>query len=577
MAPAAYTFAGFRLEPAERRLTGAAGPVPLPPKAFDLLVILVTHAGRLLRKEELMERLWPGVFVEEVNLAQNISAIRRALGADRKAFVETVAGAGYRFVAHVETVREAAAGAATRPPRLIVLPFRLLTADPEIAFLSFSFADALSASLAAVDTIVVRSSLTAAKYTTEAIDLARVARETDVSLIVSGTLARSGDDLRVTVQLSDAGAGTLIWSHVETGNIARLFNMHDALVDRVARSLAHPLSAREQRRLRSDVPRSARAYEYYLRGNQASADSDWPVARDLYLQSIEEDSDYAPTWARLARVYRLIGKYRPEVREASLARSQDALQRALSLNPDLSIAHTLHAHIDSDRGLAQSAMVRLLERATVQPADAETYVALVHACRYCGLHEASLAADRRARHLDRTIATSVMHTFFVMRRYDDVLSDAGLIKGYVYVMSLFGLGRHKEALDAAVRLLREGNRVAPLVEAAGALFEARPHVSLGIIDGQLPTLTDPEGLYYVARHCAFLESSERALTALTRAIDGGYFCHAGMASDPWFDPLRGDSSFDRLLGRAWMGHESATRAFVSAGGPGILGVEPETV
>ena len=418
MAVAAYTFAGFRLEPAERRLTGAAGPVPLPPKAFDLLVILVTHAGRLLRKEELMERLWPGVFVEEVNLAQNISAIRRALGHERQAFVETVAGAGYRFVAHVETVREAAAGAATRPPRLIVLPFRLLTADPMIAFLSFSFADALSASLAALDTIVVRSSLTATKYTTDVIDLARVARETDVSLVVSGTLARSGDDLRVTVQLSDAGAGTLIWSHVETGNLARLFQMHDALVDRVAGSLAHPLSAREQRRLRGDVPRSARAYEYYLRGNHASADSDWPVARDLYLQSIEEDADYAPSWARLARVYRLIGKYRPEVREASLTRSREALQRALSLNPELSIAHTLCAQIDSDCGQAEAAMVRLLARAVVQPAEAETYVALVHACRYCGLLGASLAADRRARHLDHTIATSVMHTFFVMRRYD---------------------------------------------------------------------------------------------------------------------------------------------------------------
>src|SRR5437764_10493727 len=91
-----YEFGPFRLEPDERRLFRAGDPVAIAPKAFDLLVILVEQPDRLLKKEELMERLWPGVFVEEVNLAQNISAIRRALGGGRESFIQTVAGAGYR-------------------------------------------------------------------------------------------------------------------------------------------------------------------------------------------------------------------------------------------------------------------------------------------------------------------------------------------------------------------------------------------------------------------------------------------------------------------------------------------------
>ena len=577
MAAAAYTFAGFRVEPSERRLTGAAGPVALPPKAFDLLVILVSSGGRLLRKEALIEQLWPGVFVEEVNLAQNVSAIRRALGGDdRKAFIATIAGAGYRFVAPVQ-IEEPASPTATadRPSRLIVLPFRLLTPDSQIAFLSFSLAEAVSASLAGLDTLVVRSSLTAAKYSTDTPDLQRIARDTDVSLVVTGTLARYRDQLRIAVQLTDAVTGTLLWSHIETGPIADLFSMQDALARRIRDAPGLPLTARENRRSGHDVPRSARAYEYYLRGNHASADSDWPVARDLYLQSIEEDSEYAPAWARLARVYRLLGKYRPEARAASFDRAEDALRRALSLNPDLSMAHALYALIDGDRGQARSAMVRLLERAAVHPTDAETCVALVHACRYCGLLGASIAADRRARHLDRTVATSVMHTYFVMRRHEEVLSAHGLIKGYVYVMSLFNIGRGDEAREAAVALVREGNRVAPLIEAALALFEERRGDSLAILDNHVKTLTDPEGLYYVARQCAFLQSSEQSLTALARAIDGGYFCHSGMASDPWFDPLRGDSVFEELLERARNEHESAVLAFVTAGGPALLEVDIE--
>jgi DNA-binding winged helix-turn-helix (wHTH) protein len=105
-----FEFGPFRLEPGERRLLRHADPMALPPKAFDLLVTLVEHGDRLLRKEELMERLWPGTFVEEVNLAQNISAIRRVLGGSREEYIQTVAGTGYRFVAQLHsstTPREA--------------------------------------------------------------------------------------------------------------------------------------------------------------------------------------------------------------------------------------------------------------------------------------------------------------------------------------------------------------------------------------------------------------------------------------------------------------------------------------
>src|ERR1043166_8208414 len=110
MGEPAYRFGEFRLEPSERRLVGPDGPIPLPPTTFDLLVILAANAGRLLKKDDLMNRLWPGVFVEEVNLAQNVSALRRALGgSDRDAYIQTVPGAGYRFVS---PVRVAAADAA---------------------------------------------------------------------------------------------------------------------------------------------------------------------------------------------------------------------------------------------------------------------------------------------------------------------------------------------------------------------------------------------------------------------------------------------------------------------------------
>jgi Tol biopolymer transport system component/DNA-binding winged helix-turn-helix (wHTH) protein len=104
--PHPYVFGRFRFEPAEHLLTRDGQPVALPPKAIDLLALLVAHAGHLLTKEELLKQVWPGTFVEEANLSYTISLLRKALGDDQipYRFVETVPRRGYRFVAAVEDV-----------------------------------------------------------------------------------------------------------------------------------------------------------------------------------------------------------------------------------------------------------------------------------------------------------------------------------------------------------------------------------------------------------------------------------------------------------------------------------------
>ncbi|HKV99935.1 MAG TPA: winged helix-turn-helix domain-containing protein, partial [Vicinamibacterales bacterium] len=103
-----YAFGGFRLDAAERRLMRGGAAVHLTPKAHDLLVTLVRHAGRLVTKEALLAEVWPDAFVEEGILAVHISALRKALGdASRPpAYIETVARSGYRFIAPVTTAAQ---------------------------------------------------------------------------------------------------------------------------------------------------------------------------------------------------------------------------------------------------------------------------------------------------------------------------------------------------------------------------------------------------------------------------------------------------------------------------------------
>jgi DNA-binding winged helix-turn-helix (wHTH) protein len=101
-----YEFPGFRLDAGERLLLRDGEVINLTPKSFDLLHVLVEHPGRLLTKEELLQAVWPDAFVEENNLADNISKLRKALG-DRDnghRYIETVPKQGYRFAACVTEV-----------------------------------------------------------------------------------------------------------------------------------------------------------------------------------------------------------------------------------------------------------------------------------------------------------------------------------------------------------------------------------------------------------------------------------------------------------------------------------------
>ena len=103
-----FAFKSFRLDLSERQLVNAGVPVPLTPKAFDVLAFLVIRGGHLVEKDELLRAVWADSFVEEANVARIIHTLRKILGEDQNGnkFIETVAKKGYRFVAEVTEMSE---------------------------------------------------------------------------------------------------------------------------------------------------------------------------------------------------------------------------------------------------------------------------------------------------------------------------------------------------------------------------------------------------------------------------------------------------------------------------------------
>jgi hypothetical protein len=385
--------------------------------------------------------------------------------------------------------------------------------------------------------------------------------------------------VRVSIQLVEVPSGTVLWSHAAQVPLEDMFQIQDAVCSAVVEALALPLSSREQRLLRRDVPVSSDAYAHYLRGNRLSASSShWPAALEAYQRAVEADPSYAPAWARFGRCLRIMSKYGTGPEAAALQEQADeALQRAFRINPDLSLAHHLYTHFEVDAGRPVDAMVRLLGRVQSCSSDPELYAGLVHACRYAGLVDASLAAYRRATRLDPAIRTSVAHTLFMTGEFTRVIECDVDNPPYLTVLAMYMLGRQREALALCDRVDpgSPGNEHLRLViDAVRALLEGRIGAGRAAMAGlrQHTTFSDPEGLYLWAQILTALGDIEPAADLLTRAVDTGFYAVRGLEESSLLAPLRAQPFYHDILARAREGHDRAARAFDAAGGPRLLGL-----
>jgi TolB-like protein len=460
--------------------------------------------------------------------------------------------------------------------RLIALPFRLLKKDDDTDFLAHSLPDAVCNSLSGIDNIIVRSSILAASLA-GATDPKQIATEAGVDAILTGSLLRAGDQIRVTCQLVEAPSGTVLWSETVRSTLRDLFHLQDELSQGIVQSLMLPLSERERRSLRHDVPASAKSYEYYLRANQLVAvrtPENMQLARGLYLQCLEADPEYAPAWACLGRVTRFIDKFAENV-DQGFERANEAFAKAFVLNPDLTIAHNLYTLIECDQGRAQQAMLRLLQRARSRRNDPELFAGLVQACRYCDELDASLAAHFRSRLLDSRAITSVTHTYFMLGEYQKSLDCYGEKAGYYLdCAALAALGDTRTAIAKLRQREQSGgapNHMRALMQSLRAYLEGNFAECLHAIEsGELLAQWDLESQYYTGRHLALIGEAERAIKTISGVIEGGFLCGSALTRDSSFASLRSSQAFSELIRLAESHRNQVHAAFLEAGGPQIL-------
>ncbi|MBI3791585.1 MAG: hypothetical protein HY275_12005, partial [Gemmatimonadetes bacterium] len=464
--------------------------------------------------------------------------------------------------------------------RLVVPPLRLLRPDADANFLSFGLADAISASLASLGDIVVRAPSVAAAWAEPGADPRRLAAAADVDLVLAGSLMRSGAQLRATVQLIEAATGTVLGASNCSGTMEDIFALEDALTQATLTLLA-PRRSQSTGDLvapRREVPANGRAFELFLRGlEHIHSLQRAPEARALFLEAVEADPLFAPAWAALGRCHRVVGKYFDQRAERD-REAEDAFRRALALSPDLPMAHRWFTHLEAEQGRADLAVARLLGHAKVNRNDAQLFAGLVHACRYAGLLDASLAAHAEARRLDPTVPTSVEYSYLMAGDAERLVSLVDADEGEVHrdaLIAVFALvGAHPRALAAYRRLDPQAQPHAYRVTLDAMLQSAGDDLAAArrALDAAEAVHADPEAFFLMAMGHARLGDTERAMAQLVRVIAGGFVPLDLLESAPVFAAVRAHPGYAALAADARRRVALARAIFERGKGRELLGV-----
>ena len=351
-----YQFGKFTLNVPEQSFKSDEKVIQLSTKEFEILHLLVANNGQLLTKGAMIDEVWQDTFVEESNLPQYISRLRKILNIDGHEYIKTFSKRGYRFSADVVIYeddrlvkRQIRLGFGVSQNhekineirQLAVLPFRHLGAQADEDFLGVGIADALITQITRTGHIIVRPTNSILKYQASDRSASEIAYELGVAAILTGNYQRIGNRLRFAIQLS-AGEETL-WAENFHAEVADIFEIQDKIAIEIYNSLFEKLSAESKINLRKRYTENVDSYQEYLKGRFYFVKRDAESLKKALVhfeRAIEIDPLYALAFAGIADVYGML----PIIDEMSpifaMPKAKAAVLRALEIDSELAEAHT---------------------------------------------------------------------------------------------------------------------------------------------------------------------------------------------------------------------------------------------
>ncbi len=561
-----YEFEDFRVDVDKRLLFRQGQPVRLTPKAFDTLLLLVQRKGEVIAKDDLMREVWPDTAVEENNLNQNISTLRRVLGENRgeNRYIATVPGQGYRFVPTVESSR--VTPSAAEPVTVAVLPFANMSSDPDSEFFADGITEEIINALTQIRNLRVVSRTSAFSFKGKQVDLRTVGATLNAGTLIEGSVRKSGDRVRIVVQLINAADGYHIWSERYDRELQDIFEVQDEIARTIADRLKVTLGPDKTESLVRSETKDLEAYQSYLKGrfhwNKRSADG-LRKAMEYFQQAIEKDPTYAVAYAGLADGYNMLSFRNVMAPHAVMPKAKAAAAKALELDANRAEAHVSLAYASFTYDRDWAAAGRHFERArALNPAYVlgHAFYPLYLSSR--GRSEESISVAKRALELDPA-AAAVSHVLavqlYLARFFDRAVQQCQqtleLDPNYEPAFAVLGqayslTGKNEEAViefEKSVAVTRRSSWALAQLAYARARSGARSQ-AIAIVEELEANSKDSfvPGLCFALAYTGLAEFDE-AFTWLAKACEERHNRLAYIKVEALWDPLRSDSRFADLL------------------------------
>ena len=512
-------FDDYTLDTDRRELRRGSEPIAVEPQVFDLLIYLVQNRDHVVSKNDLIATVWEGRIVSESTLTSRINAARKAIGdsGEDQKLIRTIARRGFRFVGAVRTQSNgsepAFAGGPTLDelnprshpglppsdrPAIAVLPFINMSGDPDQEYFSDGITEDIITALSKLRWFFVIARNSSFIYKGKSVHLRQVADELGVGYVVEGSVRKSGDRVRITVQLNDAATGSHIWAEHYDRGLVDVFAVQDEITEAIVAAVEPQLYARESFRAQRKHPDNMDAWDLVMRALShywRVTRQDNVVAQALLEKAIAIDPNYGQALGVLAATYTFgfhMGWAEGATAVPVAERAALAAIRADSEDPwahhALGCVYLLSRRFDDS--LAEFELALRLNRNFLL---AQGFYGL--ALSYCGRWEEADRAARRALCLSPRDPFSAIFTGiaayaqFVGRNYSEAMRLAreavrqrgDFVGAHRVLTAAAGMAGHNDIAAAALQELRR----------------AQPNISLAWIANEMPIMQVSELEHYL--------------------------------------------------------------------------------
>jgi TolB-like protein/tetratricopeptide (TPR) repeat protein len=408
----------FEVDVVAKLATKNGEPLAIGHRGVALLATLFKRPGEVLTKTELMDAAWGGAAVEESNLSVQIAALRKALGHSPVGgdWIVTVPRIGYRFVPLLP------APAASEQPSIAVLPFVNLSSDPEQAFFADGLAEEIIVALGKLPGLLVIARNSSFAFRDSDLDIRAVGSALDVRYVLSGSVRRGGNRLRMSAQLADAESGAQVWAETFDREPEDIFAIQDEVTLRIVDALRLKLTPAQAAKARGGTS-DIEALDLMMRGR---AFLNGPTQNlevhkrsiELFGRAIERDPTYVDALGELAIAYHVDYLNRwTEDPDSSLNEARRLGDRMIELAPDHAFGHfvvalTAMVAKDFDRFRRETAIVAALNPDAGIASDLQGHLCLVN-----DVPLEAIPHFERCMRLDPSLSATILYLQFLGRAY----------------------------------------------------------------------------------------------------------------------------------------------------------------